>query len=57
MSDNYTKMVLTVIAASLVILSVQQVVKPAAAQFGCGLQRDVPCYITIVPDYVPKADH
>jgi hypothetical protein len=57
MSDNYTKTVLTVIAASLVILSVQQVVKPAAAQFGCGLQRDVPCYITIVPEYVPKADH
>ncbi len=43
MSDNYTKTVLSVIAASLVILSVQQVVKPAAAQFGggCGLQRDV----------------
>jgi len=52
MSDNYTKTVLTVIAASLVILSIQQVVKPAAAQFGgqCGLQRDVPCYITILPD-------
>jgi hypothetical protein len=51
MRDNYTKMVLTVIALSLVVLSIQQIVKPAAAQFGqCGLQRDLPCYITIIPE-------
>lgn len=50
MIDDYTA-ILTVIAASLFILAVQQVVMPASAQIGgqCGYSRDVPCYITIIP--------
>jgi hypothetical protein len=51
MIDDHAKAILTVIAASLLILAVQQVVKPASAQIGgqCGYSRDVPCYITIIP--------
>jgi len=51
MSDNYTKAVLTVIAASLVMLSIHQVTPPASAQIGgqCGMHVDVPCYIKIIP--------
>jgi hypothetical protein len=50
MPDVYTKTLLTVIAATLVILAVQQVGKPASAQIGgqCGYQQDVPCYIKII---------
>jgi hypothetical protein len=51
MIDDHTKAILTVIAASLLVLAVQQVVKPASAQIGgqCDYSRDVPCYITIIP--------
>jgi hypothetical protein len=51
MIDDHTKAILTMIAASLLILAIQQVVKPASAQIGgqCGYSRDVPCYITIIP--------
>jgi hypothetical protein len=51
MGDNYTKALLTVIAASLVMLSIHQVAPSASAQIGgqCGLQVDVPCYIKIIP--------
>jgi len=51
MVDDYTKAILTVLAGSLLILAIQQAVKPATAQIGsqCGYTRDVPCYITIIP--------
>jgi hypothetical protein len=51
MLDVYTKAILTVIAASLFALAIQHVAKPASAQIGsqCGGQRDLPCYITIIP--------
>ena len=50
MIDGYAKTILTVIAALLVILAIQQVVNPASAQIGsqCGFTRDVPCYIMII---------
>jgi hypothetical protein len=49
--DDHTKAILTVIAASLFVLAIQQVVQSASAQIGsqCGYTRDVPCYITMVP--------
>ena len=51
MLDLYTKTLLTVIAATLVIFAIQQIDKPASAQIGgqCGYQQDVPCYIKIIP--------
>jgi hypothetical protein len=51
MIDAYTKTILTVIATSLFILAIQQVVGSASAQIGghCGYQQDVPCYIKIIP--------
>ena len=51
MIDGYTKTILTVIAALLFILAIQQIVGPASAQIGsqCGYTRDVPCYIMIIP--------
>jgi hypothetical protein len=50
MVDGYAKTILTVIAVSLVILAIQQVVGSASAQVGsqCGYVRDVPCYIMII---------
>ena len=47
MIDGYAKTILTVIAASLVILAI---VEPVSAQIGsqCGHTRDVPCYIMII---------
>jgi hypothetical protein len=50
MVDRYAKTILTVIAASLVILAVQQVITPTFAQIGsqCGYTHDVPCYIMII---------
>ena len=50
MTDGYAKTILIVIAASLVILAIQQVVEPVSAQIGsqCGHTRDVPCYIMII---------
>jgi hypothetical protein len=55
MIDGYTKTILTVIAALLFILAIQQIVGPASAQIGsqCGYQRDVPCYIMIIPSPNP----
>ncbi len=47
MIDHYTKIVLTVIACSLVALVAQNFIHPAIAQSGqeCGGIRN-PCYIT-----------
>ena len=55
MIDGYTKTILTVIAALLFILTIQQIVGPASAQIGsqCGCQRDVPCCIMIIPSPNP----
>jgi hypothetical protein len=55
MIDGYTKTILTVIAALLFILAIQQIVGPASAQIGsqCGCQRDVPCCIMIIPSPNP----
>jgi hypothetical protein len=55
MIDGYTKTLLTVIAALLFILAIKQIVGPASAQIGsqCGYQRDVPCYIMIIPSPNP----
>jgi hypothetical protein len=49
--DDYTKTILTVVAALLFIIAIQQIVGPASAQIGsqCGYTRDVPCYIMIIP--------
>ena len=52
MIDGYTKTLLTVIAALLFILAIKQIVGPASAQIG-GYQRDVPCYIMIIPSPNP----
>jgi hypothetical protein len=45
MVDLYTKAVLTVIAAALVILVAENTVQRAGAQSSCGSQSS-PCYIT-----------
>lgn len=48
MTDTYTKLVLTVIAAALVALSAQQLVQPAAAVGGgCGGDRYDPCWVRV----------
>ena len=50
MVDRYTKVILTVIAAALVALVVQQAVPSASAAggSGCGLHSWEPCYVTVV---------
>jgi hypothetical protein len=55
MIDGYTKAILTVIAALLLILATQQIIGRASAQIGsqCGYQQDVPCYIMIIPSPKP----
>jgi hypothetical protein len=46
MVDRYTKCVLTVIAAALVALAVQQGLRPATAQGGgCGIVVDEACWV------------
>jgi hypothetical protein len=46
MVDRYTKCVLTVIAAALVTLAMQQGLRPATAQGGgCGLLVDDACWV------------
>jgi len=46
MIDRYTKVVLTVIAAALVTLVVQNIVKPSLAQdSGCGSYGQSPCAV------------
>jgi hypothetical protein len=46
--DRYTKTVLTVIAAALVALVIQEAAPKATAQSGmdCGRSSGFPCYIT-----------
>ena len=53
MSDRYTRMILTVIAAALAVLAIEQAIKPAAAvNYGCGTMA-APCAVLIVrPDPV-----
>jgi hypothetical protein len=53
MNDRYTKAVLTVIAAALVVLAVERVMPVASAQSSaCGVSRD-PCYVMTAPgDFV-----
>ena len=47
MVDNYTKIVLTVIAAALVVLAAERFAAPASAQLGegCGIDPARPCYV------------
>lgn len=45
MVDLYTKALLTVIAAALVLLVAENLVQRAGAQSSCGSQSS-PCYIT-----------
>jgi hypothetical protein len=47
--DLYSKTVLTVIAAALVTLCLQQALSPAIAQgSSCGHSRYSPCYVELV---------
>jgi hypothetical protein len=47
--DRYSKCVLSVIAAALVIIAAQQAFGPAVAQMGsCGVSRYSPCYVELV---------
>jgi hypothetical protein len=48
MVDRYTKAVLTVIAAALVALAIQQAVPSASAASDCGTRSYDPCYVKIV---------
>jgi hypothetical protein len=52
MTDTYSKIVLTVIAAALVALVAQQAIGSAEAQFGLALGCDgsfnAPCFIRII---------
>jgi hypothetical protein len=49
MIDAYTKIILTVIAAALVVLIFQQYTPRATAAFGdCGLDKFRPCYINVL---------
>jgi hypothetical protein len=46
MVDRYTKCVLTVIAAALVTIAVQQSIRPVTAQGGgCGIVVDQACWV------------
>lgn len=48
--DRYTKAVLTVIAAALVVLAVQQAMPRAhALGEGCGAAPSLACYVTSSP--------
>jgi len=48
-TDRYTRAVLTVIAATLVVSTVQRMVTPADAQFGpCGNSASTPCTVMLV---------
>jgi hypothetical protein len=53
MMDSYTKGVLTVIAAALVVLVIQNIIPNARAQLpsngGCGLTEGTPCYVATAP--------
>ncbi len=47
--DNYTKIVLTIIAAALVSIAFQGTIRPASAQMGdgCGSSSRSPCYVEV----------
>jgi len=47
MSDHYTRVVLTIIAAALAIIAVGQLIPRADAQMGmgCGVSITMPCYV------------
>jgi hypothetical protein len=51
--DTYTKGVLTVIAAAMIMLVIQNVIPNAKAQLlnsgGCGLTERTPCYVATAP--------
>jgi hypothetical protein len=50
--DSYTKGVLTVIAAALVMLVIQNLITNAKAQLpdsGCGLTERTACYVATAP--------
>src|SRR5262249_31866930 len=50
--DNYAKGILTVIAAALIILVIQNFIPNAKAQLpngGCGLTERTPCYLATAP--------
>jgi len=50
--DNYAKGILTVIAAALIILVIQNFIPNAKAQLpngGCGLTERTPCYVATAP--------
>ncbi len=45
--DQYTKIVLTVIATALVIIAAGELVKPALAQLDSMCTYSTPCYVEI----------
>ncbi|WFU06231.1 hypothetical protein QA648_24245 (plasmid) [Rhizobium sp. CB3171] len=48
--DKYTKTILTVIAAALVLIALQNFITPAqAVGGGCGFNMYNPCYVKIGP--------
>jgi hypothetical protein len=55
MTDGYSKGVLTVIAAALLFLAVQQMVRPAQSGKDCGTMRD-PCYVSVRFDCATEID-
>ena len=39
MTDRYTKAVLTLIAVALVVIAIENAIRPTTAQFGSGIQK------------------
>jgi hypothetical protein len=50
MTDTYTKIILTVIAASLAVMALKQATPAASAQFelGCDGSPQAPCYVRLI---------
>jgi hypothetical protein len=50
MTDTYTKIILTVIAASLAVMALKQATPAASAQFGLGCDGSpqAPCYVRLI---------
>lgn len=46
--DKYTRVVLTVIAVSLVAIAIQNTITPAKARSSCGEESYNPCYVKLV---------
>lgn len=46
-TDRYIKVVLTVIAAALCVIAVQNVITPVQAVNDCGGSRYDPCYVSV----------